>query len=351
MLSQIIVPGGTTLPSRTLPMSLVCIFCAVAQRLGLRASMIAFPSRIIARISGWASSNEDEQQSYILDIFEGGRVLSQEDIITRLSFVGIPANHAEHFLRSANPNELVARVGRNIIQSLQRDEEGAHGGNDTSRSAHAAVAALLFLQSNNLIDALPNIIQQFPMDVFSIEQDYIPVVTREGREGLLMADRLRSVQRAMLERDVAEIQPRLREKERKPELGDDKEILHRIGTIFRHRRWGYVGVIVRWDPRCCADELWIRSNNVDSLDNDGRRQPFYSINADDGSSRYIAQVNVVPMKTVHTHTINKLVDQHENLGLTFSHAIPDKGIFVMDAAHRLKYPEDAAWQDTTIQSS
>lgn len=332
-------------------MSLVCIFCAVAQKVGLRTSMIAFPSRIIARIAGWADKPEEGQEVHVLDIFEGGRVLSPEDINTRLSFVGIPANHAYHFLRPASPNELVARVGRNIIQSLQRDDEGAHGGNDTSRSAHAAVAALLFLQPNNLIDALPNILQQFPIDVYSIEQDYIPVVTREGREGMLMGDRLRTLQRVLVERDASEVQPRLREQEKNAEKGDNKDITHHIGTVFRHRKWGYVGVITRWDPRCCADELWIRSNNVDALDNDGRSQPFYSIHADDGSSRYIAQVNVVPMKTVHTHTINKIVDRHENLGLTFTHALPSKGLFVLDPTHRLKYPEDAAWQDEQLRST
>jgi hemimethylated DNA binding protein len=184
------------------------------------------------------------------------------------------------------------------------------------------------------------------MDVYSIESDYIPVVTREGQEGLHMADRLRTLQRLLLERDSADILPRLREAER---TSDDKEIQHHIGTVFRHRRWGYVGVIKRWDPRCCADELWIQGNNVDSLDNDGRRQPFYSISADDGSDRYIAQINVVPMKTVHVHTINKIVSKHEDLGLTFSHAVPEKGIFVLEPGHRLKYPEDAAWQDEQLK--
>jgi hypothetical protein len=99
------------------------------------------------------------------------------------------------------------------------------------------------------------------------------------------------------------------------------------------------------DPRCCADEIWIQSNSVDLLDNGGRSQPFYSISADDGSDRYIAQVNVVPLHSVTVHTINKIVSTHEDLGHCFTRALPEKGIFELEPGHRLKYPEDAKWQD------
>lgn len=328
-------------------MSLVCIFCAIAYRLGLKASIINFPNRILARIEGWKDLEENEQQdSYILDIFEYGEVLSEADITNRLSFIGIPQTSARNFLHSAAPSEVVTRVGRNIIESLTREEGGIVGSNDNSRSAHAAVASLLFVQP--MVDALPNILYQFPMDVFSIERDYIPIVQREGVEGFLMADRLRLTQRSILERDAQPIQPRIRAQELKPEEGDDKDIEYHIGTIFRHRRWGYIGVIKRWDPRCCADEVWIQGNNVDALDNGGRAQPFYSISADDGSDRYIAQINVIPMRSVHAHTIHRLINRHENLGWTFARADPERGIFVMDESHKRKYPEDAKWQEEVL---
>ena len=245
------------LPMRTLPMSLVCIFCSILDRLGLLSSVIAFPQRILCRISGWkgngvspARQDSAETEDHIIDVFEGGRTLGRDEINARLADIGLPPSHASHFLRPARASELVARVGRNIIQSLQRADGGiSAGSNATSRSAHAAVAALLFLQPNNLIDALPNLLHQFPMDVYAIEHDYIPLVVREGLDGeggSAMADRLRHIQRSMLEKDEAPIVPRLREQERKPELGDDKPILHHIGTVFRHRKWGYIGVIKRW---------------------------------------------------------------------------------------------------------
>lgn len=242
-------------------MTLVCIFCSIASRLGLRAFIIGFPQRILCRIEGWACGPDGAVEEsfppsishgtstlpfYVCDIFDGGKVLSNDELHRRLANIGIPPTQAGNFLHAARPSELVARTARNIITSLQQDDGDLSSHMETSRSAHAAVAALLFLQPNNLVDALPNILLQFSIDVYSIEQDYIPVVLREGAEGLLMADRLRKIQRAILERDAQEIVPRFRAAEREPEKGDDKEIMFKIGTIFRHRRWGYTGVIRRW---------------------------------------------------------------------------------------------------------
>lgn len=239
----------------TLPMSLVCIFCAVAGRLGLRTYMIGFPGRILAKVAGWGTSDGSEEkplpeeEQHFIDVFDKGQILARSDLLTRLSHAGLPHEDLSHFLQPARPQELVARVARNIVNSLQLERGGIMHDSETSKSAHAAVAALLFLQPNNLIDALPNLLHQFPMDVYSIEKDYVPVVMREGLEGIMMADRLRQIQRHILERDAQPIEPRFREGERDPEKGDDKPILHSIGTIFRHRKWQYVGVIKSWVSR------------------------------------------------------------------------------------------------------
>jgi hypothetical protein len=95
----------------------------------------------------------------------------------------------------------------------------------------------------------------------------------------------------------------------------------------------------------------MRMNNIDALDNGGRLQPFYSISADDGSDRYIAQINVMPMQSVALNTIHRIVQTHEDLGSLFSRADPDRCIFVMQQASRKRYPEDADWQDGILSRS
>lgn len=278
-------------------MTLACFFCAIAQRLGLRAYIVGFPQRILARISGWVSQDgesSDSAESFVLDVFESGRVLEPAELDERLQMIGIPVAQRQNFLHNATSSELVARVARNIITSLQQDDGFMRHAVATSRGAHAAVSALLFIQPGALIDALPNLLQTFPMDVYAIEKDYVPVVLREGVEGLVMADHLRRLQQRIFEQDAREIRPRLREEERDASKGDDKVVEHYIGTVFRHRKWGYTGVIRDWvghnikatcppaltsamqDPRCCADEAWCAANNIADLDNGGAHQPFYS---------------------------------------------------------------------------
>ncbi|SPO22374.1 uncharacterized protein UTRI_01052 [Ustilago trichophora] len=91
---------------------------------------------------------------------------------------------------------------------------------------------------------------------------------------------------------------------------------YRVGTIFRHRTYRYVGSILGWDPYCAAPEDWIVNMGVDRLPapqsssqpstsptsttpplprRGGRHQPFYHSQVADGTRRYVAEVNVEPI--------------------------------------------------------
>lgn len=69
--------------------------------------------------------------------------------------------------------------------------------------------------------------------------------------------------------------------------------VHRVGTVFTHRVYGYLGVILGWSRSCTASEQWQRSMNVDALPEGGRSQPFFTTLADDGSRRFVAQCNII----------------------------------------------------------
>jgi hemimethylated DNA binding protein len=73
-------------------------------------------------------------------------------------------------------------------------------------------------------------------------------------------------------------------------------VLHTVGTLMKHRRYGYRAVIVSWDRVCSASSSWIQQMGVDQLEGGGRKQPFYHAVVDDGSRRYVAQCNVVPVR-------------------------------------------------------
>lgn len=77
---------------------------------------------------------------------------------------------------------------------------------------------------------------------------------------------------------------------------DTDTVLHTVGTLFKHRRYGYRAVVVSWDRVCSASPSWIQQMGVDQLEGGGRTQPFYHAVVDDGSRRYVAQCNVVPVR-------------------------------------------------------
>ena len=78
-----------------------------------------------------------------------------------------------------------------------------------------------------------------------------------------------------------------------PRLGvpETNQVRCRVGQIFRHGRYNYLGAITGWDTQCRASDEWMRQMNIDHLPQ-GRTQCFYHVVADDGSTRYVAEENI-----------------------------------------------------------
>jgi len=65
----------------------------------------------------------------------------------------------------------------------------------------------------------------------------------------------------------------------------------RPGELIQHRRYGYRGVIVDFDPRCMADEAWYQANQTQP----DRDQPWYHVLVDGAAhTTYVAQENLEP---------------------------------------------------------
>lgn len=68
---------------------------------------------------------------------------------------------------------------------------------------------------------------------------------------------------------------------------------YRVGMIVMHTRYNYRCVIYGWDESCEMSESWMIRMRVDQLQM-GRRQPFYHVLVEDGTTRYAAQENLEP---------------------------------------------------------
>ncbi|KAK1863651.1 hypothetical protein I4F81_006205 [Pyropia yezoensis] len=88
-----------------------------------------------------------------------------------------------------------------------------------------------------------------------------------------------------------------------------------LGTLFRHRRYGYRGVIFGADPSCKAGDVWALSMGIDRLPR-GRSQPFYHVLVDERDRPasvgicYVAEENVGadPALTVLHPLVDTLFD-------------------------------------------
>jgi hemimethylated DNA binding protein len=83
-----------------------------------------------------------------------------------------------------------------------------------------------------------------------------------------------------------------------------KDVKYTPGTVFKHRLFGYRGVIMGSTPTCEASEQWMQQMRVDELPG-GRKQPFYWTMVDvrdrPVQTTYVAQCNVVPLSAQVLH--------------------------------------------------
>jgi heat shock protein HspQ len=63
----------------------------------------------------------------------------------------------------------------------------------------------------------------------------------------------------------------------------------RPGQLVKHRRYGYRGVVVAFDPSCHASDEWYQRNQTEPL----RAQPWYHVLVDGGeATTYAAETSL-----------------------------------------------------------
>ena len=94
-----------------IPITLSILYIEVGTRLGLKLKGVSFPGHFLVKIR--VTGGE-----LVLDPFDGGRSLSEEDLRERLArFTGEEAAQSlplEEFLESASPRQILARLLRNL---------------------------------------------------------------------------------------------------------------------------------------------------------------------------------------------------------------------------------------------
>jgi F-box protein 21 len=278
-----------------LPLIAVAIFCFVAQRVGLQAFPCSFPMHVYAMVVSPEGETLDGRpsrasESMYIDAFRDPIEVPKRHLEAQLRSMGASA-FPDAFLNRALDSEIVVRSSRNIMHSVQTLQ--MHGNvpladpddsrlplwyrqePDFDKAFYASLWSTMLLQTHNsagmsrrrhYLPFLCEYVQQHcPWDADLVEKYIAPMFMRYPERG----DTLRILD-LVREKDANEPIP----KGRSPQV--DKQVKYRIGQVFRHRRYGYEGVIVGWDAQCDATDAWIDHMGVDNLTG-GRNQSFYHV--------------------------------------------------------------------------
>ncbi|KAI9707265.1 MAG: hypothetical protein M1836_000225 [Candelina mexicana] len=305
----------------SIPLISVAIFCSIAERLGLNARPCPFPWHIYAivhppkgttlegRIT--ESLQARMEDSMYLDPFRSSEEVLLGDLRARLSRMGEPYSTHHQYIRDSSLAELVHRMGKNIMASVEVFHGRAIAQNQNARAQYVSSATafpdmesasygalwalMLFGGHSNGGDPdaasalrnqlrpyiLEHVETHFPGDVLLVEQHIMPFF-----QGLPQAEGLFNTIRAMRAGDMM---PKQVIRRANKDVGDP--VKHKVGQVFQHKRYDYQAVITGWDIECGAGEQWMQQMQVDKLSK-GRHQSFYHALVEDRSIRYVAEENI-----------------------------------------------------------
>jgi F-box protein 21 len=260
----------------SLPIISSAIFTCIAERLGLTAFCLAFPSHVHAAV--YAPPGEDldgnetealdgEQKRMCLDPYGSDHEVTLRDLRLRLVEFGWTQG-AEAFLRPSPVPIIVQRTAQNIkatydtvenltgndlLASEMRRLRGGHPGLDMGASVYASMWAELLMKQtssfhwdSNLSLFLRSFALSWSEDLWVIKRYLVPlydrfIATQSNRRPRSGWQNVHDIV-AMVEN----IDNRAPEVSRRYTQDINTRVRYKIGQVFRHRRYGYIGVINGW---------------------------------------------------------------------------------------------------------
>lgn len=140
-------PANSYLPEvlrsrRGIPISLVLVYKAVAERVGLRVDGVNAPGHFLAAVY---DEEHPRGAPLLVDPFYGGAVLDREEAAVRLSLAsGRPVEPADYVFRPANHHQWLMRMLNNLVAIF------AHTGRDRDALAMQELQTLLAARAGYL---------------------------------------------------------------------------------------------------------------------------------------------------------------------------------------------------------
>lgn len=296
----------------TIPLTLVSIFCALADECGLKARPLGFPGEVMAQVE----ESSDNSTPLIISIFDF-KILSLDEINERFGHTyDQPLSHP---LPVTSIIELLIRSARNMINSISRYPISSLN----SYGLYAAVSILKILEGGAIRfahDSMMGVLKEhFPLDM-----KFFQMFSSSSSSPTITTDNQQS----------NEIKRRR-----------DSSPKYSIGQIFQHQQYHYWGVICGWDLTCLASLSWQIQMGVRNLTR-GATQPFYHILANDCPRRYVAEdnINILAFNSIENdekkYSILQKLCATDDIGKYFERIDMINAKFIPNMELRNEYPDD-----------
>lgn len=215
-----------------------------------------------------------------LDPFNTHQPIPLSVLASRLAFLvpGAGSARRTNYLLPSSPRALLIRTGHNVLRSINTNfpPQPSDVPLDMAISVNDAAYAALFLlvlfpsTPSSLASNLAELRQHFAGHFVEDLNNYITYVAPLTSGMGHFAGGSDPLVKLIRDEDMHAKTPKTRST-----IPGGEDVKYTVGTVFRHRRQGYIGVVYGWDAKCEMNDRWILGNGVDSLSG-GRRQPFYN---------------------------------------------------------------------------
>lgn len=264
----------------SLPPITVVIYCYVVRELGLRAAPCSLPMHVLAlvrppqglNVNGEPLDEGADDAAIYMDPYRSEEEVPLSSLKSQLRLFNHRFTDAEveSLLLESNARDITLRCARNIFNS-HRSTEIPFNEVDKFNAMYAANWAFALVpkrtgirNTEELILLVQAFFENFTFDVGLIQKYVLPLCV-----DLPEYNRYMKECRAIRRHDELPKRARYRS-------GKNAAVKYKVGQVFRHKRYQYIGAITGWDPECSSGEEWIHQMGVNYLPN-GRQQPFYHI--------------------------------------------------------------------------
>ncbi|KAL6310145.1 hypothetical protein BKA93DRAFT_186024 [Sparassis latifolia] len=254
---------------RTIPLSLVFVFVAIARRLGIQASPTNFPGRVLAYITSPDKAGGD----MLFDLCGNTDPLTftSRNVPQMLEEVGMMADAPPESVTPCKVSTTLYRAAANVLLSASRTADSS---TETCVWANYAARCVFFLHAQAIFD-FKSFLGSKPLDAVAVLADVLcPALTVEL--GDILMEHCADVEQ------IDERYARVR-------YTRTPRIKFFVGLVVRHELRDYVGCIVGWHPYAEDVDIWAGVSMIPQPD-----QPFYTILTQNGGKKYVAEEDICP---------------------------------------------------------